>query len=107
MTTPNIDESLAQILERGLMQHYGPLLTSDDLRQALGYPSKEAFRQAVARKSVPVPVFDVEKRRGKFALAVDVAKWLATQRERASNCHAADLANTGVQQSDQEGGPMS
>lgn len=99
MAATTTSESLAELLERGLMQQYGPLIANDDLRQALGYPSKEAFRQALVRRSVPVPVFDVVNRRGKFALSVDVARWLAAQRERAVN-------NVGGPQQDQ-GGPMS
>ena len=30
------NEELAQLLERGLMQQYGPLIANDHLRQALG-----------------------------------------------------------------------
>lgn len=56
MTATQTNESLEQLLERGLMLQYGPLIANDDLRQALGYPSKEAFRQALVRKNVPVPV---------------------------------------------------
>lgn len=41
----------------------------------LGYPSQAAFRQAVAR-GVPVPVFTIEGRRGKFAHVHDIATWL-------------------------------
>lgn len=85
------------------MQQYGPLIANDDLRKALGYSSKEAFRQAMARKSVPVPVFDVENRRGKFALSIDVANWLAAQRERAFNCRLIDeRGGSSVQQSDRK-----
>ncbi|AXQ98283.1 hypothetical protein [Pseudoalteromonas piscicida] len=52
----------------------------------LGYGSGEAFRQAVSRKTVPIPVFSIDKRKGKFALTKDVARWLAKQRlERVIN----------------------
>lgn len=83
MTEPKFDEPLAVLLERELLSKHGPMMTSEDLRIALGYPSKEAFRQAVARKTTPIPVFGIEKRRGKFALTKDVAAWLAAQRARA------------------------
>ena len=36
--------------------------------------------QALTRKTVPIPVFSVENRRGKYALVKDVAIWLANQR---------------------------
>ncbi len=75
---------LADLLERDLLARYGaPLLGGDDLRSALGYPSVEALRQAIARGTVPVPVFAVEHRRGKFALTKDVAAWLAKLRQGA------------------------
>jgi hypothetical protein len=73
---------LAQELEKDLLNLYGPILTGDSLRKALGYRSMDALRQAVARKTVPVLIFSLENRRGKFALAKDVATWLATQRNK-------------------------
>lgn len=101
------NEVLAQLLEHGLMQRYGPLIANDDLRQALGYPSKEAFRQALVRKSVPVPVMDFENRRGKFALTVDVASWLAAQRERALARCAEGPSEVVATILEKEGDPMS
>jgi hypothetical protein len=80
MTIP----SLAELLEHDLLTRYhAPLLGGDDLRSALGYPSVEALRQAISRGTVPVPVFSVEHRRGKFALTKDVAAWLAALRQGA------------------------
>lgn len=80
MKTPADTLELAATLERNLMDKYGPMVANDALRVALGYPSMDAFRQALVRKTVPVPVFTLEKRRGKFALVKDVAQWLACQR---------------------------
>lgn len=83
MTKQTISEmphALAQALEADLLQQYGPMLTGDALRKALGYSSMDAFRQAVTRGTVPIPVFPLDKRRGKFALAKDVASWLAERR---------------------------
>lgn len=71
-------------LHESLLRLYGPMVSGDDLRIALGYPSKDAFRQAIVRKTVPIPVFSIEQRRGKFALTRDVAAWLAEQRNRAA-----------------------
>ena len=75
---------LAQQLESELMENYGPLLTGDALRRSLGYSSMAALRQAVARGKAPVPIFQLKDRRGKFALAKDVAAWLAEQRNQAT-----------------------
>ena len=85
MDQPSIDEPLATLLERELTSRYGPIVSNDNLRLVLGYASKEAFRQALSRKTIPIPVFEIENRRGKFALIKDVAVWLAVQRERAAN----------------------
>lgn len=70
----------AATIEKELFDRYGPLMADDTLRIALGYKSSEAFRQALTRKTVPIPVFSVENRRGKYALVKDVAIWLANQR---------------------------
>lgn len=83
MSATHFIESMAIVLERDLSSRYGPMMTGESLRVALGYPSPAAFRQAIARKTTPVPVFGIEKRRGKFALTLDVAAWLATQRAQA------------------------
>ena len=49
----------------------------------MSYRSTDAFRKALTRKTVPIPVFSVENRRGKYALVKDVAKWLVEQRNAA------------------------
>lgn len=83
--------SLTKEIEDALLRIHGPMLSGDSLRTALGYPSMEAFRQALSRDSVPVPVFSIKQRRGKFALVRDVAQWLAKQRINA----VADSASSG------------
>lgn len=75
--------SLEKELEDSLVQRAGPLLTGDLLISSLGYASKDAFRKALQRGTLPVVVFEIPKRRGKFALTRDVAKWLALQKESA------------------------
>ncbi|NOT20423.1 MAG: hypothetical protein HOP24_09165 [Sideroxydans sp.] len=77
-------KGLAELLEQDLMGKYGPLISNDDLRQALGFASNDAFRQALARKTMPIPVFPLPNRRGKYALVKDVATWLSRQREAAA-----------------------
>lgn len=73
-------KAIAQLLESDLFQQHGPMMRDEDLRRALGFRTLEAFRQAFYRGDLPVPVFPIEKRRGKFALTRDVAHWLAAQR---------------------------
>lgn len=76
------NRSLEEVLESDLLGQYGPMLTGDALRKALGYPSMDALRQALSRGTLPVKVFPLENRRGKFALVKDVAHWLAEQRNK-------------------------
>lgn len=85
MNSEKMNEPLEAILERDLLNTYGPIVSNDTLRLVLGYKSNEAFRQALARQTVPVPVFKIENRRGKFALSKDIASWLAAQRATATN----------------------
>lgn len=81
---PSPNNDLVAALERDLNEKYGPLIANDALRTALGYPSMHAFRQALVRRTVPVPVFALENRRGKYALVKDIAIWLAAQRNAAA-----------------------
>lgn len=59
-----------------LTEKYGQLLGGHDLWKILGYPTAEAFRQACTREVVPINVFSIPRRRGKFARVRDVAIWL-------------------------------
>jgi len=80
MTPLNPTEQLVQQLQETLIRLYGPLLASRDLWKLLGYASPAAYRQARLRQSIPVAEFEIERRRGHFALTQDVARWLAEQR---------------------------
>lgn len=77
---------LAELLEEELIEKYGHLLSGEALRKTLAYPSMGALQQAIARGLLPVPVFSIEKRKGKFALSKDVAKWLASKRFGLEKC---------------------
>lgn len=61
-----------------LRTKHGPLIGGGDLTKVLGYKSQEAFRQALRRGTLPVTVFELEGRRGKFALTDDIENWLST-----------------------------
>jgi hypothetical protein len=76
---PTVEEELTEVLERDLFSRHGPVIGHEQLWQALGYGSIDAFRQAEVRQTLPVRIFPLERRRGKFALVRDVARWLAHQ----------------------------
>ncbi|WP_247749621.1 hypothetical protein [Pseudoalteromonas viridis] len=74
---------LAEEFETQLLQLYGsPILSGENLRTVLGYSSLDAFRQAMHRKTVPVPLYTMENRRGRYAYVKDVADYLATMRHK-------------------------
>jgi hypothetical protein len=75
-----IENQLALALEQDLLNRYGILVTGEALIKELGYVSKAAFRQSLVRKTVPVPVFELDNRRGRYALAKDIACYLAKKR---------------------------
>lgn len=77
---------LVKELEIELERIYGsPILSSEDLRTALGYKSMSALRKAIYRKKCPVPVFKLENRRGNYALIKDVAAYLAKKRSEPND----------------------
>ncbi|MCY1345040.1 hypothetical protein D9M69_310910 [compost metagenome] len=80
MPIPTDFLALSAELERQLTTRYGVMLGSKDLWRELGFRSPNAFRQALVRGTLDVPVFAVQNRRGRFALAKDVAIWIARQR---------------------------
>jgi hypothetical protein len=86
MTTPNPHDGKAENiesledLEARMMRTFGAVIGGGELSRTLGYTTQGAFRQAFARDRLPVPVFFLEGRRGRFALTSDIANWLWTQR---------------------------
>lgn len=68
--------SRLRALRESLTSSYGPLVGGAALTRALGYPSQSAFRQALAHQRLPVAVFEIQGRRGRFALTADIADWL-------------------------------
>jgi hypothetical protein len=67
--------------EVNLLKTYGALLYGNDLWKVIGYPSSNAFRQSVKRKTLPVPTFKREGYRMRFARTHDIAIWLAAMDE--------------------------
>lgn len=76
---PAVDVNSLDELEKRLTRTLGTVVGGAALSRALGYPSQGAFRQAVARGRLPVRVFELEGRRGRFALTADIARWLWAQ----------------------------
>lgn len=64
--------------ELALLHAYGAVIGGHNLPRVLGYPSSSAFRQAVHRKTVPVPTFRRQGFRMRFARTHDIAKWLVS-----------------------------
>ena len=71
---------LVNQIRSDLVAEYGPIIGGSNLRKVLGYSTSGAFRQAVYSKTVPIEIFTIEHRRGKFALTLDVASWAAKQK---------------------------
>lgn len=86
----------ARDLHEELYGQHGPFLGGSDLARLLGYPSAAALRQAELRNTLPVSVFGIENRRGRFAFTEDVADWLANIRHQ-----------TRIDDDDKEGGAAS
>lgn len=72
---PHHSQRSLEELETQFANVYGVIVGGGRLAMALGYPSLAAFRKAVERNKVPVPLMEVEGRRGKFAWANDIALW--------------------------------
>ncbi len=79
---PNMTDTAAleAVLVIDLERQYGALIGGKQLMSVLGYPTLAAFRQAHCRGTLPVPIFVIAHRKGKFALARDIAQWLAKLR---------------------------
>lgn len=63
-------------LEAKLTGIYGPILAGPDLLKCLGFKSQAAFKRAQRMGLLDVNVFEIENRKGMFALTRDVAIWL-------------------------------
>ena len=70
------DDEKRQLLVRELSSEYGHLIGGAALRKLLGFSSAAAMRQAICRRTLSLPTFFVEGRRGRFAVVTDVADWL-------------------------------
>lgn len=83
----------AEQMVNDLVGHYGSVMTGFALVYALGYRNESAFRQSISRKTVPVDVFSIQGRWGKFAQTEHVAKWLVDKRNEAALKWNSELNN--------------
>ena len=70
-------------IRREIIQAHGLVIGGKNLAKILGYPNYNALRASIYRGSAPVPVTQIEGRKGYFAAANDVAKWAANISEIA------------------------
>lgn len=73
------------------LDHYGPLVGGPELERLLGFTSSAAFRQAAYRDRLPVKVFSLPDRRGKFAFTSDIAEWLLELRMRVGGADVSPI----------------
>lgn len=59
-----------------LLDQFGPLIGGKDLMKALGYRTQASFYKAIRESRVNVAIFDIDGRKGKFAMTIEVGKWL-------------------------------
>lgn len=69
-----------------LLREYGAVIGGRDLRSILGFKSTAAFSRAVRSGHVHLEFLKVPGRRGRFALASNIADWL----EALPKCGALD-----------------
>lgn len=67
-----------------LIAQYGPLIGGRDLVRSLGFRTQAAFDKARREQRLPIRVFRIEGRRGRFALTLDVAQWLVARTDNQS-----------------------
>lgn len=72
-------------IRQNLASRYGELIGARDLWRVMGFPSQEALQRAHARGTIGLPIFEIEHRRGRFALTTEVASWLVKSRQAAIN----------------------
>lgn len=58
---------------------WGYVVGPAGLRQVLGYTNQGALRRAIAAGRVQVPVFTLRGRKGHFAAAHELARWVVSR----------------------------
>jgi prophage antirepressor-like protein len=76
----SVDDAVIDRIEADLMKQHGALIGAADLARLLGYRTTNALHQAKRRGQLGIQMHSIAHRRGHFALATDVAHWLAALR---------------------------
>ena len=63
-------------VQQYMIDKHGLLMSGKTLWCALGFENSQSFRKARSQGRIGVEVFSIPKRRGSFALTVDVASWI-------------------------------
>lgn len=63
-------------IETWLFREHGAILSAATTARLLGFKSVDSLRQARRAKRLPIPMFEIEGRRGWFSSTRDVALWL-------------------------------
>ncbi|WP_211167062.1 hypothetical protein [Aromatoleum evansii] len=90
--TSTARNEIERAIASDLTSRNGPLIGGANLWRLLGYASGEAFRQAAKRGCLPVPIIHIPHRRRRFALAIDIARWLGRLRETSCQSQEGGLA---------------
>ena len=85
MQTQSI-ESAASFL-RELVNRHGEVVGGNALRLLLGFPTVDAMKRAIARGTLKLPTFLISGRKGRFALTVDIAKYLLEIKSAGAATH--------------------
>lgn len=75
------EDPLFEQIHESLLARFGDLIGARDLWRVMGYPSQVALQRAYSRGKVDLALFEIEHRRGRFALTSEVAAWLIQQRK--------------------------
>lgn len=79
------EDPLFEQIHESLLARFGDLIGARDLWRVMGYPSQVALQRAYSRGKVDLALFEIEHRRGRFALTSEVAVWLIHQRQNIDN----------------------
>lgn len=72
----NMNSESQNIYTLKLIERHGELMGARVLSEAIGYPSLAAMNMAIKRGKLNIKTFEIEGRKGRYALTVDVANWL-------------------------------
>lgn len=61
-----------------LIRNYGAFIDTAKLAQLLGFPNRKALRRAAEDGRIDIPLATLEGRRGLYASAEDVSRYLRT-----------------------------